>query len=95
MAQAPKSAPAIYSAPGDLLFCAGFQVFLVFAGQFDESGREADIFVNGIAVVIARDHFGALFVGHGGGNLVQPRAEQVRQQEADTGSLDRLRVNPE
>jgi len=36
-----------------LFFCAGFQIFLVFTGQFDESGGQADILVNRIAVIIA------------------------------------------
>jgi hypothetical protein len=67
----------------NLFFCAGLQVFLVFAGQFDESRGQADILVNRIALVVARYDFGAFFVGHGRGNLVQSGAQQIRHDLLD------------
>src|ERR1700750_2161950 len=41
-----------------LLFPCGFQVFLVFAGQFHEAGRQAHVFVHRVALIVMGDHFG-------------------------------------
>src|SRR5277367_5658562 len=77
------SSARIEDRSGPLLRGVGRQVFLEFAGQFDESRREADVLVDRIALIVARNDFRAPLVRDGGGNFVQGGAEQVGNEDLD------------
>jgi hypothetical protein len=62
---------------GSLFFPCHGKVFLAFAGQFHETRRQSDVLVDRIALIVARNHFRAPFVGHGSRDLIQACLEQI------------------
>ena len=54
------------------------EAFLEFARQFDETGRQADIFVHRIALIVARNDLRARLVGHRGRDFIETGVQQVR-----------------
>jgi hypothetical protein len=64
--------------------CQGsLQVLLEPAREFDESGRQADVFVRRVSMVVARDDLRPSFIGHGGCNFVQAGMQQVGNELFD------------
>src|ERR1700689_4197233 len=57
---------------------AGSLEFLLeLTGQVDEPRRKADVLVDRVAVIVARNDLRAAFIGHGGGNFVERGMQEV------------------
>src|ERR1700688_186243 len=54
------------------------------AGEFDEPGRQADVFVRRIAMVVSRYDLRTRHIGHGGGNFIQADMHQVGNELVDS-----------
>src|SRR6266481_2911840 len=65
--------------------CRGSLEFLLeSAGEFDEPGRQADVFVRWVAMVVARYDLRPRYIGHGGRNFVQAGMQQVGNEFFDS-----------
>ncbi len=88
----PGSAPV----PGEQLLRSlrlqlRFQDLLVFAREFDETRREARIFVDGVAMIIAGDHLGSRLVRHGRGHCIEAHVQQIRDHVLERAPGKELR----
>jgi hypothetical protein len=61
----------------------GLEILFEFTGEFDESRRKADILVNWVAVIVARNDFRTPLIGHGGGNFVEAGSQQIGNEGFD------------
>src|SRR5580704_123058 len=50
---------------------------LELAGEFDESRRQTNIFVERVALIVTRNDLGTSLIRHGGGNFVETGMQQV------------------
>jgi hypothetical protein len=59
------------------------QTFLEFARQFDESRGQTDVLVHRIAVIVPRYNLRPALVGHGRGNFIEARLQQIADDVLD------------
>src|SRR6202167_6437537 len=59
------------------------QAFLEFARQLDESRGQADVLVHRIAVVVPRYNLRPAPIGHGRGDLIEARLQQIADDVLD------------
>jgi hypothetical protein len=67
--------PTAAAHDSDRLLAGHLEFLLEFTGQLDEARREADVLVERIAMIVARNDLGTSFVGHGGRNFIQTGAQ--------------------
>jgi hypothetical protein len=59
------------------------ETFLEFPGEFHESRGQADILVQRIPLIVARDDFRTPNVRHGGGNFIQTGVQEIGDDRFD------------
>src|SRR5882672_4030909 len=65
--------------------CRGrLQFLLTPTGEFDKPGRQADVFVRWVAMVVARYDLRPRYIGHGGRNFIQAGMQQVGYEVFDS-----------
>jgi hypothetical protein len=72
-----RQAERLASSRGACFFGLRLEAFLEFAGEFHKPRSKADILVQGVALIVARNDFRTPLVGHGGGDFIEAGTQKI------------------